>query len=179
MWANVLRFKEEFLGEGLVQTYAGAAAFERMIRVHLISRTSIAGRPSTQPEEPLSCSVFADLKTVRAEGIAQRTADIDLAFTGSLPRALMKGECYVNIQLSSNCSITNPLVDDQIIDAQLLVPNHKPFHGRLISRETVFFENIPVDPVGQPETGRLIIRGLRVDASQTGSTDHSRSLLSN
>ena len=84
-WVKVWKFRDEVSKDGLVKAYKGPLGFQRLIRNDLLKHAMGPTEPPYERREAvgfLSCTVLSGAKTVCAEGIAERTADIELLFEG-------------------------------------------------------------------------------------------------
>ena len=169
-WVGVWKFREEISGEGFFKPFVGQLAFQRLVFSDLLAHaTSLAERPATRPkrEGSLSCTALSGAKEVCAEGIAERTAEIELLFEGELPSGLREQERQLTVQVAVNCNITNPVDQDGVTDCLAIIEGQEPVRGLLVSNTRMLFEKIPESLVTATRRG-MKITNLRANASSFG-----------
>jgi hypothetical protein len=166
---NVLRFKEEFQGRGLVQEYAGPEVFCTMFRNWLTRLVAERVNARGALISLMPCFVSASSPYLRPQGSAELVGEICLLFPVS-PVA-QSITCSITVFLNTN--ITNNLLTAQLLaDVFLCVADQSlgivRVQGCLVGLNQVRFENVQLDLRGPRGTREIRIAGLRANAFQIG-----------
>ena len=181
-WAEVWKFRDEISKsqEGYFIPYKGLLAFQRLIWTDLLSYAlDLAGPPAGVGERTasLSCTVSSDVETICAEGITERTADIELMFEGELPAKFRERERQLTVQVALNCNITNPVDQYGVTDCLARIEGQEPIRGSLVSNTRMLFEKIPERLVTAARRG-MKITNLRANASLLPSGPQVQAIVS-
>ena len=117
-----------------------------LLALTLASATGLFGQSAT-----LSCQATANPPLVRAEGITERTGDINLNCFNGQPNAVITG----NLNIFLNVAITNRLLANGTSDAVLLLDNGNGFQQT----------SVPPRP---STSGGLVWAGLTINLSNEG-----------
>jgi uncharacterized protein (TIGR03437 family) len=123
--------------------------FVRTLLICAALSVSLLGQASI-----LSCQASANPPLVRAEGITERTGDINLYCFGGQPNAIITG----NLSIFLNVAITNRILENGMSDAVLLVDNGGGFQPANV-------------PPRQGASTSLVWAGLRVVLSSEGKVN--------
>jgi len=166
---NVLRFKEEFQGRGLVQEYAGPEVFCAMFRNWLTRLVAERVNARGRLIEIMPCFVSASSPYLRPQGTAELVGEISMLF----PVSPVARSITCSVTLFVNTNIANNLFPGQLLaDVFLRVEAQdvgaRRVQGCLAGLNQVRFEGVQLNLRGPLGTREIRITGLRANAFQLG-----------
>jgi len=122
--------------------------------------------PANGEPQALTCMLFVESETSRAESISDRIGDIVLGVTGGDP-ARKPGRYAIDISLNVNC--TNGISDEQLVAVEWIdAGGGRQETAHLIHNNRVRFPEVQIASPGTSHTDQYRIAGLRVNTSQLG-----------